>query len=136
MRLRLLRVFLLTAGFGWAISIYGVFAPWSAAVTQLQGLGAGDIPHDPMLDYWLRMAAGAFTGVGLFFFALACNPKRCAAAIPPAGLFLIAEGLVLLVHGLRLGLEPLPFFVDTTFCLFTAVGIWLLRGEVNRSQDL
>lgn len=136
MRLRLLRVFLLTAGFGWVISVYGVFAPWPAAVVQLQGLGAGDIPHDPMLDYWLRMAAGAFTGIGLFFFALAWNPRRFAAVIPPAGLSLIAEGLILLIHGLRLGLEPLPFYVDTTFCLFTGVGIWLLRGEVNPSQAL
>ncbi|MEN6336832.1 MAG: hypothetical protein ABFE01_21455 [Phycisphaerales bacterium] len=127
MRLRLLRAFLLTAGFGWAISVYGVFAPWPAAAAQLQGLGAGAIPDDPMLDYWLRMAAGAFTGIGLFFFALAWNPTRFAAVIPLAGLFLIAEGLILLVHGLRLGLEPLPFYVDVGFCLATGEGIWLLR---------
>jgi hypothetical protein len=80
-----------------------------------------------MLDYWLRMAAGVSTAIGLFFFVLALNPKRFAAVIPLAGLFLIAEGLILLVHGLRLGLEPLPFYVDVGFCLATGAGIWFLR---------
>lgn len=129
LKLQLLRVFLLVAGFGWAISLYGVFAPWNAAVSELQGLGAGRIPHDPMLDYWLRMAAGAFTGIGVFFLVVAVNPRRFAAAIPLAGLFLMAEGVVLLVHGLRLGLAPLPFYVDMAFCLLTGAGIWLLRAE-------
>jgi hypothetical protein len=133
-RLRLLQLLLLTAGFGWVISIYGVFASWPAVVGQLRGLGAGDIPHNPMLDYWLRMTAGAFTAIGLLFFAMALNPRRFAVVIAPAALFLIGEGIILLVHGLRLGLEPIPFYVDATFCLMTGVGIWLLKGEVgNRS---
>jgi len=129
MRQLLLRVFLLAAGFGWAISAYGVFSSWDAAVSQLQGLGAAGIPHDPMLDYWLRMAAGAFTGIGVFLLILAVNPRRFASVVPLVGLFLVAEGLVLLVHGLRLGLAPLPFYVDVTFCLLTGIGIWLLRTE-------
>lgn len=131
MRLGLLRLLLLTAGFGWVISIYGVFAPWPEAVGQLKGLGAGDIPHDPMLDYWLRMAAGAFTAIGVLFLAMALNPKRFGVVIAPAACFLVAEGVVLLVRGLRLGLEPLPFYVDVAFCLFAGIGIWLLRGEVK-----
>jgi hypothetical protein len=131
MRLRLLRLLLLTTGFGWVISIYGVFASWPAAVGQLRGLGAGDIPHDPMLDYWLRMTAGAFTAIGLLFLAMALNPKRFAVVIAPAACFLVAEGIILLVYGLRLGLDPIPFYVDATFCLMTGVGIWLLRGEVR-----
>jgi hypothetical protein len=28
--------------------------PWQWVLAQLQGLGAGNIPSDPMLDYWLR----------------------------------------------------------------------------------
>lgn len=131
MKLRLLQIFLASGAFGWGISVYGVFASWPAAVTELQGLGAGAIPHDPMLDYWLRMAAGAFTAIGVFLLVLAVNPKRFAAVLPLVGVLLIAEGLVLLVHGLRLGLEPLPFYVDVTFCLVTGIGIWLLRKEAR-----
>ncbi len=135
LRLQLLRVFLLVAGFGWAISVYGIFSPWSAAVSELQGLGAAEIPRDPMLDYWLRMAAGAFTGIGVFFLVVAVNPRRFSVAIPLAGLFLMAEGVVLLVHGLRLGLAPLPFYVDVAFCVLTGAGIWLLRSEARASAS-
>lgn len=42
----------------------------------------------------------------------------------------------LLTHGLRLGLEPLPFHVDTAFCLFTGAEIWLLRTEANDSSQM
>ena len=59
MHLRLLRLFLSFAALAWGISIVGVFLTWSSAVGALQGLGAKSIAYDPILDYWLRMAAGA-----------------------------------------------------------------------------
>jgi len=102
----------------------------------LKGLGAGDIPHDPMLDYWLRMAAGAFTGIGVFFFWMALKPRRFQAAVPIVGILLVAEGLVLLVYGIKLKLEPLPFIVDVAFCLATGIGIWLLRNEAKNALNL
>jgi hypothetical protein len=64
MHLRLLRLFLGFAAFAWGISVVGVFLSWSAAAEALQGLGAQPIVYDRMLDYWLRMAAGAFALVG------------------------------------------------------------------------
>ena len=123
----------LWAAFGWGISIYGVFASWESAVVELKGLGCIDIPHDPMLDYWLRMAAGAFTGIGLFLLILACKPVQFPNVIPIVGALLAFEGIVLLVHGIRLNLEPLPFYVDVAFCLSTGIGIWLLRNEVKKA---
>lgn len=60
---------------------------------------------------------------------------RFAAAVPLAGILLFAEGVVLLVHGLRLGLEPIPFYVDTAFCLATGAGIWLLRDAAREEQN-
>jgi hypothetical protein len=135
MKLILLRVFLLTAAFGWAISAFGIFMPWPWVITQLQGLGAGNIPSDPMLDYWLRMTAGAFTAIGLFFLLLAINPKRFREFIPLAGIFLFAEGIILLIHGLRLHLGPLPFYVDTVFCLAIGAGIWLLRNGAKTTPN-
>jgi hypothetical protein len=131
MKLILLRVFLLTASFGWAISAFGIFMPWSWILAQLHGLGAANIPSDPMLDYWLRMTAGVFTAIAVLFLALAVSPSRFHEFIPPAGILLFAEGLILLVHGLRLNLEPLPFYVDTAFCLTIGAGIWLLRNEAK-----
>ncbi len=136
MKMKLLRLLLLTSAFTWAVSAVGVILPWPMAVTALRGLGAGDMPADPMLDYWLRMAAGAFTGVGIFFLALAIWPRRFANVIAMAGALMFAEGLVLLVHGFRLDLRPFPFYADTAFCLLVGAGIWILRNEpANQPPD-
>lgn len=134
MKLRLLRLLLLTSAFAWAVSVVAVMLPWPMAMTALQGLGAGNIPADPMLDYWLRMAAGAFTGVGVFFLILAIHPARYANVIGLAGGLMFVEGLVLLVHGIRLGLPPFPFYADTACCLLVGGGIWVLRKASLEKQ--
>ena len=107
----------------------GVVLPWHTAIIALNGLGAGEIPHDPMLDYWLRMAAGAFTGVGIFFLVLGLWPHKFSNVIGISAALMFLEGIVLLVHGLRLGLRPFPFYADSGFCLLVGAGIWvLIRG--------
>lgn len=135
MKSRLLRTLLFLSAFGWAVSAIAIFLPWPTAVSALQGLGAGNIPSDPMLDYWLRMAAGAFTGVGIFFAILAARPRKFAAAIPIAGVLMVGEGIVLLVHGLRLGLPPFPFSCDTAFCILLGGGILLLGGTAGGREE-
>ena len=82
MNYRLLRLFLAFSAFAWGVSAVGVFVSWSEAETLLEGLGAKPIPYDPMLDYWLRMAAGAFALVGGWYLVLTIWPRRFAAAIP------------------------------------------------------
>lgn len=109
MHLRLLRLFLGFAAFAWGVSVFGVFISWSAASRALQGLGAQPIVYDRMLDYWLRMAAGAFTLIGCWYLILMIWPRKFYFAIPWFGVLMLAEGVILLVHGLRLSLPPLPF---------------------------
>lgn len=137
MKYRLLKLLLFASAFGWAISVVGIMFPWSTVIIGLNGLGAGAIPHDPMLDYWLRMTAGAFTGIGIFFLVIAINTHRFSNVIGLAGLLQFTEGIVLLVHGLRLGLPPFPFYGDTSFCLLVGACIWLLRNEakIKDSED-
>ena len=36
---------------------------------------------------------------------------------------MLAEGVILLVHGVRLHLPPLPFYADTGACFFGGAGI-------------
>jgi len=50
-------------------------------------------------------------------------PKKFYAAIPWFGALMVAEGIILLVHGLRLGLGPFPFYGDVSACLLGGVGI-------------
>lgn len=78
-------------------------------------MGAQSIPHDPMLDYWLRMASGAL------------NPRKFAVMLPWFGSIMLVEGAILLVHGLRLGLGPFPFYGDVAACFLGGAGIFALR---------
>lgn len=127
-RLRLLRVALVFCGCTWSAALLGVFATWEAASQAMQGLGAQPIAYDPMLDYWLRMAAGAFAFVGFGYLLLAVNPDRHADLLPWAGGFMIAEGMVLLAHGWRLDLPPFPFYADVSACLLGGAAVIALRG--------
>jgi len=141
--LQILRLLLICGGFGCFISIFGVIMPWSAVAEQLEGLGTKQLPADPMLNYWLRMQSGANTFIGLFFFFLAMNPLKHLNILPMAWIFLIGEGCILLVWGLLLHLSPLPFVVDTSFCLVIGLGILLssrllkkeLAGQIGDDTD-
>jgi len=82
MHLRLLRLFLGFAALAWGVSMVGVFLSWSAAEEALRGLGAQPIAYDPMLDYWLRMAAGAFGLIGCWYLILMIWPHKFSVAIP------------------------------------------------------
>lgn len=133
-RLRLLRLVLFFCAFVWGVSAAGVFMKWDTATAALQGLGAKPIPYDPMLDYWLRMASGAFALVGTGYLLLAIFPRKFAAILPWFGWLMIGEGLVLLVHGLRLQLGPFPFYGDVSACFAGGAGILSLRRSVISSE--
>lgn len=134
MKYRILRMLLFFSSFVWGVSVFGVILPWNTVVEAFSSLGAGAIPNDPMLDYWLRMAAGAFTGVGIFFLVLAGNPRKYANVITLAAGLMFGEGVVLLVSGFRLGLRPFPFYADTAACLVVAAGIMLFAGEAVKPE--
>jgi hypothetical protein len=134
MKLRLLRMLLGFAALAWGVSLYGVFASWSDAEQALQGLGAQPIAYDPMLDYWLRMAAGAFGLVGVWYFILMLRPQKFHAALPWFGALMIVEGAILLSHGCRLHLKPWPFYGDTAACFLTGAGIMLLARSAHPAQ--
>ena len=129
-RQRLLRVVLLFCSFAWGISVFGVFLNWDSAARALEGLGAKPIAYDPMLDYWLRMASGAFTLVGVGYLLAAINPRKHAVLLPWLGWMMVVEGIVLLVHGGRLGLRPFPFYGDVAACFAGGAAILFLRRGV------
>lgn len=135
MHLRLLRIFLGFAAFAWGVSMFGVFLSWDSAVQALQGLGARTINYDPMLDYWLRMAAGAFTLVGVWYLMLMLWPAKFHAAIPWFGGLMLVEGLILLAHGIRLSLPPFPFYADTAACLIGGGAILYLSPHARHANS-
>lgn len=133
LQFRLLRVVLLFSAFVWGVSAFGIFMKWEAAAGALQGMGAKPIAYDPMLDYWLRMASGAFALVGTGYLLLAIFPRKYAVMLPWFGWIMILEGIILLTHGLRLGLGPFPFVGDVSASLLGGLGILTLRKSVLES---
>jgi hypothetical protein len=135
MQLRLLRLFLGFAACAWGVSVVGVFVSWPEASKLLQGLGAKPIAYDPMLDYWLRMASGAFALVGVWYLMLMFWPRKFCVAIPWFGGLMLVEGVILLVSGLRLSLPPLPFYADTATCLLDGLGILFFSHYAKGDGD-
>jgi len=129
MKLKLLRLVLAFSAFAWGVSVFGILASWPAAASLLLELGAKPISYDPMLDYWMRMAAGVYSLIGVLFLVLALRPQHHRSIIPWFGGLMVAEGVVLLVHGLRLHLPAIPFAADTLACLGAGAAIlYLSRG--------
>jgi FtsH-binding integral membrane protein len=128
MKYRLLRLLLFASALAWGISIVAVFLPWSTAVDSLQSMGATAIPNDPMLNYWLRMAAGGFTFVGVIFLLIGLNPEKYRNIIGLMAILMFLEGLILLVSGLYLNLKPFPFYSDSGFCIISGLAIFYLRN--------
>jgi hypothetical protein len=131
-QLILLRLFLLAAAGGWGATVVGVFLPWDFALEHLQLFGgAGAIPDDPMLNYWMRMAAGAFGMIGMLFLVAAWKPQQYANIIPLLGLLNLGEGLMLLAWGTMLNLGLFPFGVDVAIGIVPGIGILMLRGALD-----
>ena len=129
-----LHFFLGFTALGWGICVAGIFAPTSAAFELLEYVGGIDpkpMMADPMYDYWLRMASSVFFFIGIGYLILTIWPRKFAILLPFAGAFMVLEGLILLAHGLRLGLPAVPFSGDTMFCLIGGFGILLCMGSVR-----
>jgi len=130
LQFRLLRVALVFCSLVWGVSAFGVFLNWETAASALQGMGAKPITYDPMLDYWLRMASGAFALVGSGYLLLAIFPRKYAVMLPWFGWIMVLEGIILLAHGLRLGLGWFPFIGDVAASGAGGIGILTLRKSV------
>ena len=136
------RVLLITALFvgacGWGISVIFLIGSWDKCMEQFRWMGVEGLQHEPILEYWLRMAAAAFTWIGALFGAAAFRPAKFAAVIPWLGWFSLVVGLVLLWSGWSVGMTraKYPAFVpDIVFCLSVGAAIvgacWGERGNAG-----
>ena len=63
------RIFLLAGVIGWGISLLGVLLPWSVMDIVLQNMGAKAPVSDLQIQYWFRMATGAWSIIGFFYLS-------------------------------------------------------------------
>lgn len=78
---------------------------------------------------------GAFGLVGLWYLMLALWPRKFAAAIRWFGVLMVAEGVILLAHGMRLHLPPFPFYGDVAACFVGGDGILRLAGAAQSTEQ-
>ncbi|MET1255517.1 hypothetical protein ABVT43_10295 [Aliikangiella sp. GXAS 311] len=132
----LLRLLLLGAGLGWGLTVIGAVLPWEFAVEHLQKFGgSGPIPDDKMLNYWLRMASGAFGIIGLLFLLAAKNPQKYANIIPILGFASVFEGIILLFYGIMFDLRFFPFVVDLSIAFVPGIGILMFKNSIHQSVN-
>ena len=128
----LLRLILLGASLGWGLTIVGVFLPWDWATEHLENFGgSGKIPDDVMLNYWMRMASGAFGIVGVFFLFSAWKPYEYKNVIIILAYASLCEGAILLFYGIKFDLPLFPFGPDVVIALIPGIGILLLKKELD-----
>ena len=130
------RLLLFAGAFGWGVSILGVLLPWRIMDEVLSGLGAAAPVADLRIRYWLRMAAGSWSVIGFLYLAAFLAPRKYRRMIPLLGVGTLAEGLVLLFHGLMLDLPLLPFAGDVGFCLVVGGGLLLAEAKPGDAWPL
>ena len=119
------RIFLLAGAIGWGISILGVLLPWSVMDIVLQNMGAASPVTDVQVQYWFRMATGAWSIIGFLYLMILLNPQKYNNLISLLAWGTVFEGIVLLIHGLYLNLPLFPFAGDVGFCLIVGGGLLL-----------
>jgi hypothetical protein len=128
----MLRVFLAYSAIGWLVCLAGIFisAKFAAEIMGwFGGVVTDGIMNTPIYNYWFRMASSVFGLIGIFYLVLAFKPAKYANILPLAGLFMVAEGIILLIHGMVLHLPASPWLGDVGFCLVGGVGILLTMNK-------
>jgi len=122
--LNVLRLGLLVSAAGWGISFGFVFQSWDACTIWLYSMGAQPIHYQPLLDYWLKMAAATFGGIGIASLLACFWPQEFRGMIRLLGPFHLLLAMVLLVSARQNHLERLsatPLRPDVVFCLLAGV---------------
>ena len=94
--------------------------------------GAAAPITDGQVQYWFRMATGAWSIIGFFYLMALLKPQKYSNLIPLLACGTLFEGVILLIHGLYLHLPLFPFAGDVGFCLI--VGGGLLLSNKGNSQ--
>lgn len=135
MKMRILRILLIASAVACGATLPGAFAPWFLVEGAMNDLGSNTPIHDPMMQYWIRMACGAYGLVGIVFLVIAVNPHRHAAIVPILGGLMTAEGLLIGFHALRLTCRPFPALFDIVFCLVVGTGVLVLGIRLRKQPE-
>lgn len=132
----LLNAFLIYSAIVWLVCLAGIFVPGVTAFNLLSYIGGVEpdlLCSDPIYAYWLRMASSVFAFIGVLFLLPVFRPEKFQPLLPVLGIFMVVEGLILMVHGLMLKMPVTPMWSDVGVCLVGGIGI-LLSLRKNKTQ--
>lgn len=124
---RKLSVVLWIAGIGCLLSIFGVVLPWSWLSAWVTVWGLGELPAGTMVVYAVRAGSATFALVGVFFLLLATDPVRYRPFLNLGIAGLILVGLVCLVSGVAVGMQPPWYLTDVAFCWILGILLFVWR---------
>ncbi len=130
---RKLKIVLWLAGVGCGLAIFGVVVPWHWLTSWMAAFGDNDMSASPMRVYEMRAACATWSFVGLSFLLVARDPDTYRPFLNLGIGGLLAVGLVCLVTGVAVGMQPPWYLTDVAFCW--VIGLLLLLWRPARRVD-
>jgi len=138
LKYKVLRIGLVLGGCGWLISFAFTFTSWAHSHEQLVQMGMQPMAHQPLLNYWLKMASAAFGCLGIIFLITSYRPEKFKHLnYMLAGLSAFVGSVILftaLSENLTHAQHP-TFIIDIIFCYLTATLIFLPHLGNPKYQD-
>ena len=134
--MRQLKICLWIIGVLCLLSVFGLVISLSSIESIATKFGSPQFPDAPLFGYAVKVMFGTYFAIGLFYIILALSPMRYGVLVPFSGLAAILVGVVCLMSGIKLGLSPLVYLIDTFFCLLFGVLIvvFWLRGRAQEGR--
>ncbi len=124
---RKLKVVLWIAGIGCGLSILGLLLPWSRLSAWMTVWGLEELPTGTIIAYAVRAGSATFALIGAFFLLVARDPVKYRPFLNLAIAGLIFVGLVCLVSGVAVGMQPPWYLTDVAFCWILGVLLLVWR---------
>ena len=136
-----LKAGLFLSAFGWGLSFVFTIEPWDRAVLRLYQMGAEQIPYQPLLAYWLKMASAVFGCLGVASAVCFMRTERMIEVIRLLVPLHLIVGITLIGSAMSSKLDPAihkSFVADITFCFVTAglIGVPLAIQARRKAASL
>ena len=135
----LLRLSLLTVGLSGIIALPTLFLTWASNVEMYAAIGkVHGLPQSiesPLLEYYLYMFFAFNCVIGFYFIWTGIFPRKNKSLINLLGISLIFIGIVIGIHGFRLGLPAYPFYGDLITCAIFGPLLLGLNAKYNKAPS-
>jgi hypothetical protein len=130
-----LKVVLWIAAIGCLTAVPFIFSPWSTVESIACYFGINSLPNAPIAVYFFKVAFGVFGLIGVFFIVLALNPSKYGSMLYLAAFGLILFGILALVLGFSIGLQPIIYLGDGLSGLVLGIAILFFSSKSKQARS-